>query len=293
MFQLRKILVPVDFSANSAIAVSQAAALARRFHSEITLIHANECAEASAGSGPLGYGITSTEVQRDEQTARCRARLDEFATAELADVHANRIVVAADAADAIVHRSREEHFDLIVMPTRGNGRFRRFLLGSVAAKVLHDAECPVWTGAHCVNAAFRDPADIRRVLCAVNFGQQSSAALRWAAGLASALGAGLTVAHAVLDTPPNLPERYMFQWHEEAHWGAEERLRTLLNDAGVAGEVLVISDADIPKAIASAAAEHDAGLVVVGRSCAAGAARPLGSHTYAIICHAPCPVVSV
>ena len=34
------------------------------------------------------------------------------------------------------------------MPTHGFGPLRRFLLGSVAAKVLHDAQCPVWTSVH-------------------------------------------------------------------------------------------------------------------------------------------------
>jgi len=39
-----------------------------------------------------------------------------------------------------------------MMPTHGLGGFRRFLLGSVTAKVLHDADCPVWTGVHLERA---------------------------------------------------------------------------------------------------------------------------------------------
>jgi hypothetical protein len=38
--------------------------------------------------------------------------------------------------------------DLIMMPTYGMGSFRRHLIGSVTAKVLHDVACPVWTAAH-------------------------------------------------------------------------------------------------------------------------------------------------
>jgi nucleotide-binding universal stress UspA family protein len=44
--------------------------------------------------------------------------------------------------------ARESAFDLIMMPTRGRGRFRAALLGSVTAKVLHDSACAVWTAAH-------------------------------------------------------------------------------------------------------------------------------------------------
>ena len=53
-----------------------------------------------------------------------------------------------DPAKKIICFARETEIDLIMMPTRGGGTFRRFLLGSVTAKVLDDATCPVWTDAH-------------------------------------------------------------------------------------------------------------------------------------------------
>jgi nucleotide-binding universal stress UspA family protein len=96
----------------------------------------------------------------------------------------------------------------------------------------------------------------------------------------------------VFDNPPSLPDRFMFQWHGEAHWGAEERLRRLVVDSGIQADVLVISDGDIPKALSAAAKDKEAGLLVIGRSCAGDTTRRLGSHTYSIICNAPCPVVS-
>ena len=53
-----------------------------------------------------------------------------------------------DAATEIVQFAMRENVDLIAMPTRGCGVFRKMLLGSVTAKVLHDASCPVWTSSH-------------------------------------------------------------------------------------------------------------------------------------------------
>ena len=44
--------------------------------------------------------------------------------------------------------AKANQIDLIMMPTHGYGRFRALLLGSVTAKVLHDADCPVWTAVH-------------------------------------------------------------------------------------------------------------------------------------------------
>ena len=74
-------------------------------------------------------------------------------------------------------RTREQ-MDLIVMPTHGYGPFRRFILGSVTAKVLHDADCPVMTGVHLEEAPPIDTIAFRHVLVAVDLGPQSAPALR-------------------------------------------------------------------------------------------------------------------
>jgi hypothetical protein len=67
----------------------------------------------------------------------------------------------SDAARAcyvkrIVEFAHNNNITLIAMPTHGYGLFRRFLLGSVTAKVLHDADCPIWTGVHMEAAPPRD-----------------------------------------------------------------------------------------------------------------------------------------
>ena len=275
------------------IAASQAGALARRFHAEITLLHVNEFLITYPASGPLGYGITSLEAERADYLKRQREQLDKFGAEELSGVPVRRVLCCGDPANLIVQRSRDEKSDLILISTRGHGTFRRFLLGSVTAKVLHDAECPVWTTTHRAEPSAYSPTGVGRVMCAVKLGRQNSDAIRWASAFAAEVGANLTVNNVVLDQPPNLPERYMFQWHEEAHWGADEQLHTLLRDLDIHADIVVVSDGDIPKAISNAAKDQGAGLLVIGRSCADRAAGRFGSDTYSIICNAPCPVVSI
>lgn len=293
MLNLEKILVPTDFSDSSLIAVSQAGELARHFHSAITLLHINEVSVLHSLNGPLGIGIRSAATETPEHLSRLQQHLNAFATDELSGVSVKRILCCGDPATLIVRRACEEKSDLIFMPTHGGGIFRRFLLGSVTAKVLHDAACPVWTGAHLEECPALKPADIHHVMCAVDFGPQSSNTIQWAAFVASALQARLTVVHAAMDAPPNLPGRYMFQWHEEAHWGAEERIRTLLADLRIQAEVLVVSDGDVPKSLSAAVTNNKADLLVIGRSPADNVSRRLGSHAYAVLTNAPCPVVSV
>src|SRR5207245_2957797 len=64
------------------------------------------------------------------------------------DLAAGAIVSLGDPAAEITHYAEKNQVDLIMMPTHGYGRFRNMLLGSVTAKVLHDAHCPIWTAAH-------------------------------------------------------------------------------------------------------------------------------------------------
>jgi len=290
MAPIDRILVPTDFSSNSLTAAAQAGALARHFHAQVTLLHVDEV----VGMRLLGLGgpEVNTEARRAEHMMARRKELMEFGAAELADVAVKRMVCAGDPARVIVARAYEEQSDLILMPARGNGVFRRFLLGSVTAKVLHDAECPVWTGAHLEAPPAHQRCEIRNVLCAVDFGPQTRKTLYWAADLARALGAKLTAVHAVLETPPNLPDRYAFQWHEEARCGASERLHEMLLDCRVTANVLVVSDGDVPKSLERAARQTNADVLVIGRAVAGSAGRP-GSQTFPIVCAAQCAVVSI
>jgi len=287
MLTLNKILVPIDFSRASGIAVQHGIALARRFHSEVTLLHVNEFPALQPFSGPLGFGIASETSERVAHVSRRREQLENFGAEELKGISVKRLICDGDPAKRIVDAGKEA--DLIVMPTHGHGRFRRLLLGSVTAKVLHDTDCAVWTGAHLEEGPALNPGEIRQVMCAVNLESPGAKTLRWAAAFAADVGAALTVVNAVWDHPHDLPERFRLQWHEEAQWTANERIRALLRDLAIDANVMVAGGGDIPGTLAVAVKDKRAELLVIGRMSAGDAS----CHTYAIVCNAPCPVVSV
>ena len=287
----KKILLPVDFSENSLIAARHAAALACHEHAELTLLHVNELSIFHPLAGPLGFGISERDAALNQHMAGRRKELDAFALAELAGIPTKRIVCCGEPSKVIVERARAENTDLIMIPTRGHGPLRHFLLGSVTAKVLHDAECPVWTSTH--DGIAQAPAPVHHVMCAVNFDPCSRAVIPWAARFAAEFGARLTVVHSVCHTPPELPERYRAAWHEEAFWRADERVHSLLRELGVQSEVLIVDSSEPAKSLAAAAREKGAGLLVIGRGSSTANSGRLGSHAYGIICQSPCPMISV
>ncbi len=288
MFQVSKIVVPVDFSGNSVLAAREAAVLAERFEAEVTLLHVAEFPTARF-LGPLGYGVASPGSIREEFLAERRRELDGFALSEFPAGKAKRVMCCGSAVNGIVSRAQAEDADLIVMTTHGYGPVRRMLLGSVTAKVLHDCDRPVWTTRAETEGA-RGPLDIRRVLCAVDFRPHDANTVRWASDFAEAFDAKLTLVHAILPVPPEMPERYAFTWHDEVRWGADERLRALLAETQIAADVAVV-EGEAPAALASAAAEHRADVLIAGRSRATSKRGRLGDRSYGIVCLAGCPVV--
>lgn len=286
MLSLEKVLLPVDFSERSKGAARYAKALATHAHSELTLLHVLEPPYV------LGLPEGGGSVFAETRAAQVNEELGGFLKDELGGIPVQRIVLEGDPAYRIVEYAHSQQVGLVMMPTHGYGPLRRFILGSVTAKVLHDADCPVWTGVHAeeIPAAGEIPFD--HIVCAVDLGRQSVKALCWAHRMASELDAMLSLVHVVpdVDTPPgryfdpDLPT-YLANM-------AQVELEKLQKTVGTHAEVF-IRRGDPPKELRRAAQHLEAHLLVIGRSSEAGIFGRLRTNAYAIIRQAPCPVVSV
>lgn len=267
MFPPKKILFPVDFSENCIAAARMVETFAGHFQSEITLLHARE---------PATYNELMPDMQE------IRRRLDNFLAPEMKYFDLKRVLVRGNAAAAIIEQSARDGSDLIMLPTHGFGHFRRFLIGSVAAKVLHDARCPVWTSVHIERIPQLEEIKFRNVLCAVDFGRQTCAALRYAAQFARHFEANLTVLHVATGAAAS----------EMDMDTAESSLEELLRDQQLHADIQIIDD-EVPPAVRKMAEALRADLVVIGRSTDDGMLGRLRTNAYSIIRQSPCPVISV
>ncbi len=286
MNSLTKILVPVDFSERSALAVRYAGELALHFHSELILMHVLPPLHSEYGMQITGSMLVDVYRSRADQAER---DLNAFEPEALAGLNARRLLLHGDRASKIVELAQQEHVDLIAMPTHGYGHFRRFILGSNTAKVLHDADCPV-TGVHMEEAS-PIAAPFAKILCAVDLGPQSPRALAWASWLQREFHGHLTVIHAIAAHSEPLDEPDL-SWRAGIHEIAEEELLRLQLEIGAEADLL-LEAGEPARIICSAAARVGAGTVVIGRGSAAGNFGRLRTNSYAIIRQSPCPVVSV
>ena len=287
MSSLAKILLPVDFSERSALAVRYARELALHFHSQVILAHALPPLHSEFGTPMAGSMLVDVYRSRAEQAER---DLNAFEPEALAGLDVRRLLLHGDPAPKIVELAHEEHVDLIAMPTHGYGPFRRFILGSNTAKVLHDADCPVWTGVHIEEARPLD-APFRKILCAVDLGPQSARALAWASWLQREFQGHLTLIHAIAAHGEAFDEPDL-SWRSGIREIAEEELLRLQRETGAEADLL-LEAGEPARIICSAAARVGAGTVIIGRGSAAGNFGRLRTNSYAIIRQSPCPVVSV
>ena len=288
MNSLAKILLPVDFSERSSVAVHYVRQLALPSHAEVILVHVLAPLH-SEFSTAQATGSMLVDIYRT-RTAQAELELAGFELEALAGLNVRRLVLNGDPAGTIVELAREEHVDLIAMPTHGYGAFRRFILGSNTAKVLHDADCPVWTGVH-IEEVRLVTQPFRKILCAVDLGPQSAKALAWASWLQREFQGELTLFHAIA-AHAEAGDEPDLSWRTGIGEIAEEELLRLQRDVGAKADLL-LEAGDAVRLICSAAERVGAGTVVIGRGSAAGNFGRLRTNSYAIVRQSPCPVVSV
>jgi nucleotide-binding universal stress UspA family protein len=286
MNPIHKVLCPVDFTDRSRGAARYAHSIAARFNAELELLYVLEPNPTVWGSIEVG----APQVQEILESRRAGAERDLAATLAGETGKISRLVVKGDAATHIVERAKNSGADLIVMATHG-GKFRRFILGSVTAKVLHDAECPVITGVHVAEPSGGE-FHLDRVLCAVDLKPESEQVLRWAGRLAKEAGARLTAMYVQPALEMYLGESYDPRWHGQLTEFGRKKIGEMQRASGVEAEILVESSNDVAGCVAAKAEATGADLVAIGRG-ERGVLGGLRTQSYAIIRRSPCPVLSV
>jgi nucleotide-binding universal stress UspA family protein len=286
---LERILFPVDFSERCAQTAPYVARIAHKFHSRVFLLHAAEPIPMLC-SAPETPTTTITEYQKamDDEN---RKNLDRFGREVFTNLLVTRILAAGEPARVITDCAAENKVDLIVLPTHGRGRFRRFLLGSVTSKVLHDTNWAVLTTAHSENLV-APAGDLQTIVCAVDLGPENLHVIADASELARAYGAAVRLVHAIPAQQPT-PEFPIDPTLTEAlAEDARQRILALQHQCGTSWDVCV-QTGGVAQVVRQAVAAHGAALVVIGRGKVHRHFGRLRTHVSSIIRESPCPVLSL
>lgn len=282
----KRIVVGIDFSPESDIALSQALAVARKTGAELLMLHA----------------ATVVELDADPETRELFARRqaeDHERLGALRERHSGAGAVISHAlidgapARALVNAADDTGAALVVVGTHGRTGVRRFLLGSVAEKVVRRCHADVLVARPGAHRGFR------RILVPTDFSRPSERALEIALGLADD-GAEIDVVH-YWQLPAPISSHYIPMGVQGDAFG---RISRELEDAARKRGAEVVArhrtarvgiDLDIARGTPASSIVDRAGgydLIAIGRRGMSTLERWLvGSVTDKVVRHAPCSVL--
>lgn len=280
-----RLVVGVDGSAGSAEALKWAIAEARLRGAPVEAVYSWLYDFGLEGMVPP---LAPAEVEEDAKALLEHAVGEALGAAT--DVDVSRTATLGNAASVLIDAGRGA--EMLVVGTRGRGGFAALLLGSVSHQVLTHAPCPV-----CVvpeDASTRSAT--QRIVVGVDGSAGADAALRWAVDEAGRRGAELEVFHVWW-----FPMAAYVPGTASSQVDVADMRRQALEviDAAVArvgaGDVTIkrrVREGSVADVLTKAA--DDADLLVVGSRGRGGfPGLRLGSTSYSVTSHSPCPVVVI
>jgi len=187
---LKKILFATDFSPAAEAALPYAIGLADRYGATVHGVHVRF---------PATYPVVGPEAMPQIlEAAEEQAKLEaQQLHSMLAGVPHEVSVGEGDVWPMLNEIAGEQKADLIVVGTHGRTGFTRVLLGSVAEEIFRKASCPVLTVGPLASGDTDRHLEMKEILYATDFSQESLAALPFAVSMAQEHQARLTLVHVV------------------------------------------------------------------------------------------------
>jgi nucleotide-binding universal stress UspA family protein len=305
----KRILIATDFSAPSERALGYAVAIARRYGSEISIVHAipPEPRE-SVTMDPLSRELNRARLEAEQEMQRL------VLEAHLKDFAHHVAIEQGSVWEVLSAMINQHHPNLLVLGTHGRGALERLALGSVAEEVLRLALCPVLTvGPKCLPSRSK-VADFHTILFATDFGAASTRALPLALRLAEDCKAKLVLLHMVPLMPvfevgpaayrvaAHAPAEYiaegLTEWQSQTREQSLQELKQLIpSSANLASQPEYVVATDfLPEGISNTAARYGAELIIMGanrtRSPRLAAHMPW-AVVHEVLCTATSPVLTV
>ncbi len=142
------ILIATDFSATAELALAHGVALAQRFHSKVTLVHAFSIPLVSPAAGAI---VPNEDVVVALSDAASKNLDAVVARVKAKGIDVEGMLRVGFPDDEVLGAADARSTSLIVLGTHGRRGFRRLLLGSVAESILRRSTVPV--------LVVRDPVD--------------------------------------------------------------------------------------------------------------------------------------
>ena len=281
--RVRNVLLATDFSAFSETALFYAAAVAGRSGATVHVLH------VIAPEAWQYYCAETMPIPFEQLREGAERQMNYFLQSEALKDIPHRAWIEEGPVWDVLHAFLATHaIDLLVVGTHGRTGLKKLLLGSVAEEIIRLSPCPVL--AIGPQAERHQATDIREIIFATDFTDESLAALPVAVEQARNYGAHLNLLHVVPE-----PNRKSLPDADRVVTYLREKLETLIpKNAGNGQEpACLVKVGDPAEMILQAAEEIPAGMIVLGvHPAGVLPGHSLGSTVYKVVCEAACPVLT-
>lgn len=134
-----KILVPADGSDNSYRALEAALVFSEKLGSSISVVNVMEQVPIThiESEKLLNELLEAYKKETQEILSKCSD------IAHQKGIIIKTVLLLGNPAPVILDYIKKENFDLVIMGSRGMGKFKELILGSVSSKIMHHSPCAV------------------------------------------------------------------------------------------------------------------------------------------------------
>ncbi len=141
--EIKKVLVPIDFSDYSKNALKYAIGFAKKFKADMILIYVVEPVIYPPDFSMGQIAIPAVSAEWDK---KAKEELDKLAKTEIPpDINVTTVIKTGKPFVEIIDTAEEVDADIIIIATHGHSGVEHILFGSTAEKVVRKAPCPVLT----------------------------------------------------------------------------------------------------------------------------------------------------
>ena len=295
MINIKKIVVPCDFSKLSKDAINTALYLCEKFDADLTVVHAR----VLFADNPDIVTGEFEELKEYEQQVDKKI-LEKMKAHTVKHKHKlkieHEIIRGFSVGPAVLNYLNTNDFDLVILGTHGHNPIEHFLLGSVAEKVVKYAPCPVIT----IRPDVQLMETPKRVLIPFDFSDYAKKSLQYAANFAKIFNSVVDLLYIVdVDVHPALYAwgmRSVLEIIPDLEKKANNDFKKLLKQKDLAQLKIntCIKEGKPHREIIKYAADHNHDLIIIATHALAGIDRLLlSSVTEKVIRAAPCTVLTL
>jgi len=276
LFEIKRILIPYDFSETAALSLEHAVFMAKLLKADIYLLHILESVSFTSAFG-AAFGNVDKKLESESNT-----KLDEIGK----QIHMNNGITVKSITEVgriyrkIVDVAKRENIDIIIMGTHGVSGYKKFNVGTNTSKVVEEAACPVISvQTHSKKIGFK------KIVLPIDNSPQSRQKVSYALAVAHSYGSHICIAGLIDFSNEDNKRMFKLKVDQVEEW---------LLQHGVSVEKKFVEGDNLAKMTMQTAEELDADLIVIMTEQEPSITGFfLGTYATQVVNHSKIPVMAV